>query len=144
MTTDLLDYFFNQRTQVFEHLTSREKMLLHAIYDQPQHQKMLPKMTDPPKSGKHLRQHQRYSLKCPGNFLVQTEDKKPLVTSLRVVELSIFGFLAHADSEIPISATTSSRRYGPWPCAAGPRAARSSTASRWPNPTWPGASSSAP
>ncbi len=102
MTTDLLDYFFNQRTQVFEHLTSREKMLLHAIYDQPQHQKMLPKMTDPPKSGKHLRQHQRYSLKCPGNFLVQTEDKKPLVTSLRVVELSIFGFLAHADSEIPI------------------------------------------
>ena len=102
MTTDLLDYFFNQRTQVFEHLTNREKMLLHAIYDQPQHQKMLPKMTDPPKSGKHLRQHQRYSLKCPGNFMVQTDDNKPLVTSLRVVELSIFGFLAHADSEIPI------------------------------------------
>ncbi len=102
MTTELLDYFFNQRTQVFEHLTNREKMLLHAIYDQPQHQKMLPKMTDPPKSGKHLRQHQRYSLKCPGNFLVQTEDNKPLVTSLRVVELSVFGFLAHADSEIPI------------------------------------------
>ena len=102
MTTDLLDYFFNQRTQVFEHLTNREKMLLHAIYDQPQHQKMLPKMTDPPKSGKHLRQHQRYSLKCPGNFMVQTDNNKPLVTSLRVVELSIFGFLAHADSEIPI------------------------------------------
>ncbi len=102
MTTELLDYFFNQRTQVFEHLTNREKMLLQAIYDQPQHQKMLPTMSEPPKSGKHLRQHQRYSLKCPGNFLVQGEDSRPLVTSLRVVELSIFGFLAHAESEIPV------------------------------------------
>ncbi len=101
MTTDLLDHFFNQRTQVFEHLTNREKMLLHAIYDQPEHQKMLPKMSDPPKSGRQLRQHQRYSLKCPGNFLVQT-DGKPIVTSLRVVELSIFGFLAHAESELPV------------------------------------------
>lgn len=102
MTTELLDYFFNQRTKVFENLTNREKMLLHAIYDQPQHQKMLPKMTEPPKSGPHMRQHQRYSLKCPGNFLVLGEDNKPLVTTLRVVELSVFGFLAHAESEIPI------------------------------------------
>jgi GNAT superfamily N-acetyltransferase len=101
MTTELLDYFFNKRTQVFEHLTNREKMLLQSIYDLPEHQKILPKMTDPPKSGKHLRQHQRYSLKCPGNFLVQTEGK-PIVTSLLLVELSIFGFLAHAESEIPV------------------------------------------
>ncbi len=46
MTTELLDYFFNQRTQVFEHLTNREKMLLHSIYDLPEHQPMLPKMTE--------------------------------------------------------------------------------------------------
>ncbi len=102
MTTELLDYFFNQRTQVFEHLSNREKMLLHAIYDLPEHQKMLPKMTEPPRSGKHLRQHQRYSLKCPGNFLVQADDGKAIVASMRVVELSVFGFLAHADSELPI------------------------------------------
>ena len=102
MTTELLDYFFNQRTQVFEHLTNREKILLHAIYDQPEHQKMLPAITESPTGGKHLRQHQRYSLKCPGNFLVQGDDNKPLVTSLRVVELSVFGFLAHADTEIPV------------------------------------------
>ncbi|MEO7938391.1 MAG: hypothetical protein ABIR55_07195 [Burkholderiaceae bacterium] len=102
MTTELLDYFFNQRTQVFEHLSNREKMLLHAIYDLPEHQKMLPTMSEPPKSGKHLRQHQRYSLKCPGNFLVQGADGKAIATSLRVVELSVFGFLAHAESELPI------------------------------------------
>jgi len=102
MTTDLLNYFFNQRTKVFEQLTNREKMLLHAIYDLPEHQAMLPKMTDPPKSGKHLRQHQRYSLKCPGNFLVQSEDGRAFAIKLRVVELSVFGFLAHAESELPI------------------------------------------
>ncbi len=100
MTTELLDYFFNQRTQVFEHLTDREKMLLGSIYDLPEHQAMLPKMTVAPKSGAELRQHQRYSLKCPGNFLIQA-DGKVHASSLRVVELSVFGFLAHSDNEIP-------------------------------------------
>ncbi len=102
MTTDLLDYFFNQRTKVFEHLTDREKMLLQSIYDLPEHRKMLPEMTDAPKSGKDLRQHQRYSLKCPGNFQVKLGDGKLQVTRMRLVELSIFGFLAHAESEIPV------------------------------------------
>ena len=100
MTTDLLDYFFNQRTQVFENLSNREKMLLHSIYDLPEHQMMLPHMTQEPSSGKHLRQHQRYSLKCPGNFLLKSEGKA-YASTLRVVELSIFGFLAHSDAEIP-------------------------------------------
>jgi GNAT superfamily N-acetyltransferase len=100
MTAELLDYFFNQRTQVFEHLTDREKMLLQSIYDQPEHQAILPQMTDAPKSGAELRQHQRYSLKCPGNFLIQANGKV-MAATLRVVELSIFGFLAHSDTEIP-------------------------------------------
>jgi hypothetical protein len=100
MTTALLNYFFNQRTQVFEHLSDREKMLLHSIYDLPEHQAMLPKMKVPPKSGAELRQHQRYSLKCPGNFVIRA-DGKILPSSLRVVELSVFGFLAHSDNEIP-------------------------------------------
>jgi GNAT superfamily N-acetyltransferase len=100
MTAELLDYFFNQRTQVFEHLTDREKMLLQSIYDLPEHQAILPQMTDTPKSGAELRQHQRYSLKCPGNFLIQANGKV-MAATLRVVELSIFGFLAHSDTEIP-------------------------------------------
>ena len=100
MTTELLDYFFNQRTQVFEHLTLREKMLLHSIYNLPEHQKMLPKLERAPEGGKHLRQHQRYSLKCPGNFLVHVGGKTE-VASLRVVELSNFGFLAHSKAQIP-------------------------------------------
>ena len=96
----MLDYFFNQRTQVFEHLSEREKMLLHSIYDLPEHQRMLPKIAAPPKSGAEMRQHQRYSLKCPGNFLIRADDKVH-ASSLQVVELSVFGFLAHSDIEIP-------------------------------------------
>ena len=100
MTTDLLDYFFNQRTKVFQGLSTRERMLLHSIYNLPEHQKMLPVIDHAPEGGKHLRQHQRYSLKCPGNFLVDVDGKSEVAT-LRVVELSNFGFLAHSKVAIP-------------------------------------------
>ena len=100
MTSELLDYFFNQRTKVFENLSMREKMLLHSIYNLPEHQKMLPTIEESPADGKHLRQHQRYSLKCPGNFLVQVDGRAEVAT-LRVVELSNFGFLAHSKAHIP-------------------------------------------
>ncbi len=100
MTTDLLDYFFNQRTKVFENMSVREKMLLHSIYDLPEHQNMLPKIEEMPEGGKQLRQHQRYSLKCPGNFLVHVDGKTEVAT-LRVIELSNFGFLAHSKAQIP-------------------------------------------
>ncbi len=100
MTTDLLDYFFNQRAKVFDAMSMREKLLLHSIYNLPEHQRMLPKIDQAPEDGKHLRQHQRYSLKCPGNFLVQVDGKTEAV-SLRVVELSNFGFLAHSKAAIP-------------------------------------------
>ena len=100
MTTDLLDYFFNQRTKVFQGLSTRERMLLHSIYNLPEHQKMLPVIDHMPEGGKHLRKHQRYSLKCPGNFLVDVDGKTEVAT-LRVVELSNFGFLAHSKVAIP-------------------------------------------
>lgn len=100
MTTDLLDHFFNHRTQVFEHLSMREKIMLHSIYNLPEHQKMLPKIEESAETGKHLRQHQRYSLKCPGNFLLQVDGRAEVAT-LSVVELSNFGFLAHSTVLIP-------------------------------------------
>ena len=107
MTTDLLDHFFNQRTKVFEALGMRERILLHSIYNLPEHQPMLPSIDETEHvekaeaSGKHLRQHQRYSLKCPGNFMLTSPEGKSKATSLLVVELSSFGFLAHAKEEIP-------------------------------------------
>ena len=100
MTTDLLDHFFNQRTQVFAQLGMRERIMLHSIYNLADHQRMLPPIDAGEESGKHLRQHQRYSLKCPGNFLLEVNGKSEL-TPLRVVELSNFGFLAHSKAPIP-------------------------------------------
>ena len=100
MTTDLLDYFFNRRTQVFENLGVREKVMLHSIYNLPEHQRILPAIDGEEQSGKHLRQHQRHSLKCPGRFTLQVNGK-PEVTTLRVIELSNFGFLAHSKGRIP-------------------------------------------
>ena len=100
MTTELLDYFFNQRTEVFETLTMREKLLLHSIYNLPEHQQMLPSIDYAPEWRQDQRQHQRYSLKCPGTFLTHANGKS-VVASLRVVELSIFGFLAHSKIAIP-------------------------------------------
>jgi len=101
MTTDLLDHFFNHRTQVFAGLAMRERIMLHSIYNLPEHQKMLPSIDETQEGGKHLRQHQRYSLKCPGNFLLVTPEGKTKATSLSVVELSNFGFLAHSKVPIP-------------------------------------------
>ncbi|MEO6626788.1 MAG: hypothetical protein ABIN37_18465 [Burkholderiaceae bacterium] len=100
MTTDLLDHFFNKRTAVFIQLGMREKIMLHSIYNLPEHQNMLPPIDSDGESGKHLRQHQRYSLKCPGNFVLEVNGK-PELTPLWVVELSIFGFLAHSKAPIP-------------------------------------------
>ncbi len=107
MTTDLLDHFFNQRTRVFEGLGMRERIMLHAIYNLPEHQKMLPSIDDGDEAeskesdGKTMRKHHRYSLKCPGNFELKSPEGKTKITSLRVVELSQFGFLAHASDELP-------------------------------------------
>jgi len=100
MTTALLDYFFNQRTQVFAQLGMREKQLLHAIYNLPEHKAMLPTLDAASAQGHSLRQHQRYSLKCPGNFTTMVEGRQE-VAALRVIELSHYGFLAQAKTPIP-------------------------------------------
>lgn len=107
MTTELLDYFFNRRTQVFDSLSLRERLLLRSIYNLPEHEAMLPPVesdTRPgsePNTGRKLRQHQRFSLSCPADFSMAMTGGRTRVASLRLVELSSFGFLAHASEEIP-------------------------------------------
>ena len=102
MTPDLLDYFFNQRTQTFQHLSEKDKGLLHPIYNLTEYQQVLPTYSSAPKLEADQRLHQRYSLKCPGSFTV-TRPEKTDIYSLRVVELSDGGFLAHAKEPIPMN-----------------------------------------
>ena len=96
MTPEILDYFFNQRTQVFAHLSDREKLLLAAIYDMPHYQAVLPPV-DGSATPQEIRQHRRYSLKCRGTLTVGDH-----TVALQLVELSDDGFHAHAKSDVPL------------------------------------------
>ncbi len=100
MTPELLDYFFNQRTQTFRHLDEREKGLLHVIYNLPQYQTILPTDFSDSKFPELQRKHQRYSIKCPGSFSVSRGEKTDVYV-IRVVELSDDGFLAQSKDSLP-------------------------------------------
>ena len=42
MTPELIDHFFNRKTNVFASLSARKKTLLHMIYDLPEYRRVLP------------------------------------------------------------------------------------------------------
>ena len=73
MTPELLDTFFNRRTQVFSQMDARKRSLLHEIYDRPAFKAVLPALEPQAGTpsgvagalpGHRLRRHQRYSIKC--------------------------------------------------------------------------------
>lgn len=99
MTPELLDYFFNQRTQVFAKLEPHKKQLLHDIYDLPSFRQVLPAVSDLTAPNAQ-RQHQRYSVKCPGNFTVELAGKVHQHTIL-VIDLSLFGFAVLSHEPLP-------------------------------------------
>ena len=76
MTPDLLDYFFNDCTATFQTLNDRERGLLHSIYNLPEYQPVLPPVLSESSFQNRHRMHERYSLKCPGGFTVNTSDQK--------------------------------------------------------------------
>jgi hypothetical protein len=102
MTPELLDYFFNECTSNFEKMGDREKALLHSIYNLPEYLPVLPTTSAPSGWPARQRKHQRYSLKCPGSFIIERPNKTD-VYDLRVIELSDDGFLAHANDKLPMN-----------------------------------------
>ena len=105
MTPELLDHFFNKRTQVFSKLNDQEKRILREIYDLPAYQAVLPKA--PPTSqstDRPLRQHQRFSVMCPGTLA--TEGKAGGTSfNIQVIECSLNGFRARSDVLLPVGET---------------------------------------
>lgn len=101
MTPELLDYFFNVRTKVFEGLSDRKKALLHSIYDLEDYDRILPAVPDQP-DGVKVRRHQRFSVRCPARLILVNEDGKKEKISLEVVEVSRYGFLARARQHLPL------------------------------------------
>jgi len=102
MTPEMLDYFFNQRTQVFENLDSRRKALLCSIYDVPEYRRVLPFASDAPFAAHPLRHHQRYSLRAPAELKLEIDGVERLFV-FNVVEVSLAGFLAESRLELPLN-----------------------------------------
>ncbi|WP_457392809.1 GNAT family N-acetyltransferase [Roseateles sp. P5_E1] len=103
LTPDILDHFFNQRSQVFAELDDRRKALLWSIYDQPEFRAVLPMMSGSDTGFHPMRRHQRFSLRCPAELRVRLDgDERSIV--MTVIEISLSGFQAQSKLDIPIGA----------------------------------------
>lgn len=102
LTPELLDYFFNVRTQTFDSLSDRKKVLLHTIYDLPPYRAVLPTLAadvdDIP-----VRRHQRFSVRCPARLGYRDKDGHEEKVVIEVVEVSRYGFQARAQHALPLN-----------------------------------------
>ena len=101
LTPDLLDYFFNQRTQVFASLSERKKALLHSIYDLEEYRDVLPALAEK-KEGIPIRRHQRFSVRCPAKITFPGEAGQETKVGLEVIQVSRYGFQARAREPLPV------------------------------------------
>ncbi len=102
MTPELIDHFFNRRTQVFASLEPRALLRLHAIYDLPAFKGCLPPVPDDvPRSQLRRRKHRRFPVQCPAEFDTGA-GTTPRCYPLTVVECSQTGFRARARRPLPV------------------------------------------
>jgi hypothetical protein len=100
LTPAMMDHFFNRRTQVFETLNDRQRLLLRSIYDRPEYRAVLPLPSAGAQDLLTLRQHQRFSIRCPARLAVRSYDTV-LHYPLQVIELSLHGFQAECTLPLP-------------------------------------------
>lgn len=103
LTPAILDHFFNERSKVFEELDDRRKALLWSIYDQPEFRRVLPMMSGSLTGFHPMRRHQRFSLRCPAELRVQVEGQERSIV-MTVIEISLSGFQARSELDIPVGA----------------------------------------
>lgn len=106
MTPKLLDHFFNAQSKLFDHLDDRRKSLLWSIYSLVEYRKVLPMMQSNAVETHPLRQHQRYSIRCPGEVCFEIGGS-PRSFVLNVIEVSLSGF--QAESKLELQAGMSGR-----------------------------------
>jgi len=100
LTPQLLDYFFNVCTEGFARLDARQVGLIHSIYDLPSYKAILP--PQPSQGAVSVRQHQRFSVKCPGRLTLGGMATAQAI-EVQIVEVSEYGFQAYAKQEIPLN-----------------------------------------
>jgi len=99
MAPDLIDHFFNRKTKVFASLSDRQRALLHAIYDLPDYRRLLPRLPQPADASL-VRQHRRFSVKCPGRL--SSPDGKEAAIPMEVSEVSRYGFRARTHQPVQV------------------------------------------
>ncbi len=99
LTPAMMDFFFNQRTQVFAGLDDRKRLLLRSIYDHESYAAVLPAAAALSRNIA-LRQHQRFSIRCPARLDVASYGER-LSFPLQVIELSLHGFKAECAVPLP-------------------------------------------
>ena len=104
LTPAMMDYFFNQKTQVFQSLDDRKRLLLRSIYDHESYARVLPMPSLGAKPTAALRQHQRFSIRCPARLWVQAYGTR-LAYPMQVIELSKHGFQAECTTPLPEGTT---------------------------------------
>jgi len=100
LTPAMMDHFFNRRTQVFATLNDRQRLLLRSIYDRAEYRAVLPAPSQGADELVTLRQHQRFSIRCPARLSVRSYDTR-LSFPLQVIELSLHGFQAECALPLP-------------------------------------------
>ncbi len=100
LTPAMMDHFFNRRTAVFQTLNDRQRLLLRSIYDHPAYRAVLPSPSAGADELLTLRQHQRFSIRCPARLSVRSYDTR-LAYPLQVIELSLHGFQAECALPLP-------------------------------------------
>jgi len=101
LTPDLIDYFFNVRTNTFRNLSPRKKVLLHTIYDLPEYRAVLPEIASDA-NGIPIRRHERFSVKCPAKVLLQSSEGDQEIP-IEVIEVSRYGFQARTNNPLPLN-----------------------------------------
>ena len=100
LTPAMMDYFFNQRTQVFAALDDRKRLLLRSIYDHETYAQLLPAPSEAAAAWLALRRHQRFSIRCPARLRVASYGAR-LTFPLQVIEMSLHGFQAECSTPLP-------------------------------------------
>ncbi len=100
LTPALLDYFFNVRTDGFSRLDDHQKSLLHAIYDLPEYEAVLPPLPYSP-GERRYRENTRHSFRCPGHLAFMQEGRMARV-EIEVIDVSRHGFLARSAEPLPL------------------------------------------
>jgi len=101
LTPELIDYFFNVRTDNFKNLSPRKLSLLHLIYDLPEYRAVLPPLPASEEESP-TRRHQRFSVKCPGKLSFTMANQTQQI-AIEVVEVSRYGFQVRAEDDLPLN-----------------------------------------